>query len=115
MKYPNYVKIHFSNEEWYAKLKDNEYVSSGLVYNCNGKDSCYLVDECESYPITELKECGLKFEEITKDEYIEKVKDQIKQSIDTNIEKLYEEIKDLNEEIKDLKNKKEEILSEVKA
>lgn len=96
MRYPKYAKIYFEDgEEWCAKLNDDdEYISEDLEI----KESKFKFIKSEMYPIEELKECGLKYEKITKKEYRESIIEKTKQQFENEIASLYQKIEELKKE-----------------
>jgi len=101
MKYPNYIKIYFDNEEWCEKLntKKKEYFSEDLALSCTkGKENELVVFESETYSIEDLKNDGLKYEKITEKEYKEFIRQKLKQQFKEEIERLYKRIEETKRE-----------------
>ncbi len=98
MRYPKYAKIYFENEEWCARLKEDEYVVDGIVFVIKGKKEIIKLSECESYPLNELEESGLKYKKITKKEYKQSIIQITQEQIKKEIDSLYEKIEKLKKE-----------------
>jgi len=111
MKYPNYAKIYFKNEEWCAKLntKKKEYVSEYLYLEKEeNKIDTY---EDETYSIEELNKSGLNYIKITEEDYKESIRQKTKLQFKAEIELLHDGISKLYEKIENVKIEEEFILN----
>lgn len=110
MKYYNYAKIYFEDEEWCAKLDENnkKYISEYLYLNKENKIETF---EDESYSIEELNKSKRKYSKITEKDYKEFIKTKTKQQFKATLELLYDKINFVNKEIEKVKNEEEYILN----
>jgi len=94
-----YAKIYFENEEWCAKLKDDEYISENLMIRVKeGEEDRLEFIESEMYPLDKLMESGLNYEKITEKEYKESIIQKTQQQFENEIASLYEKIEKLKKE-----------------
>lgn len=94
MAYPKFIKIFMEDGVWCGKLIKNAHFGEDIYISelISLKNDSVTIQENESYSVEDLENDKLKYEEITKDEYLKSV-------IEGSIKHIDLEIKDLRDSL----------------